>query len=1024
MLRFIGAYCLLNLLFAPFAKGQDSGLLFQHLTINNGLSQATNPYIYRDSKGFVWLSSLYGLNRFDGQSIKVYKADPADSTTLLSENIQSSFFEDKETNLWFTTYESVNVYNRASDNFQHFNIKDTSNQAVLGYYAFYLDSDLQLWLLAGDAYIYTFSLINHQFQYRYSVTKGSQRAVAVANQAGKVACILSWLIDGQSLETTVIKKNNTFETRPQPAVLRDKPLKINHVFVENEANIWLSTDKGLGLFDWQTGQLFLYAPPQKAKSISSCTAFNETSLLVSVNGEGVWLFDTSKKIFTTQAANQNNTPLSITNNNGKFLVKDSKNSFWLSTAGLGVDFTYPQKRKFALHNPLAASKQTLDANGFLEVAEGIYWASTYSKGVFVLDKNLKILENHTFNAQNPYTIPSNSVVKFYKDHQNRIWVCTWKGMAVWLPERKRFVRVSDDKQVFIRITQMHNGQILACSVTGGVYEIKPISEGRFQIECVTAIPTNKAYVFIAQDAQGRLWLNEELQNMLVLDPLSNFRILARLKITGETNGTIETDSTIWVCSVTGLYKVNKYQPTDFQRFSEKSGLANEGLYALVDDKKGRLWMSHNRGISSFDMATSSFRNFTVEDGLPPIEFNDHAVWAHSDGTLWFGSMAGITVFNPQKMVDVGIKAVPNLINILVNDKTPLRKLVCLKTGATNITEIQSLEFGYAQNTLSFDIVAAEYSAPRYNRLKYKLVGLDADWVETSARALVRYPNLSQGTYRFMVIAANSDGIWNDTPRVLHITIHPPFWKTWWFIALCLFAALSLVGYIVYLRLSKVIELQKIRLKLYENLHDDIGSRLTAIVLSVDNILEQTKAKSPALQQIGDISKQIVGNMRRLVWATAPENDALINVVQQMQAERRTLLPLDMAVVIEMNAALKPLVIGGDKRYQMLSIFNESLTNTHKYAEATTVKVLIEREMDDLILTISDNGKGFDPHKPRADKANSSGYGLPNMQRRAQRIGGKLTIQSAIGKGTTIVLTFPIYDASFKQRLLLFFKKTH
>ena len=773
MIQLVRISLLLCLLFATLAKGQNSDLLFQHLTVSNGLSQGTNPYIYRDSKGFVWLSSLYGLNRFDGQSVKVYKSDPTDSMTLLSENIQSSFFEDKETNLWFTTYESVNVYVRAHDNFQHFSLKDSLNQAVLGYYAFYLDNQAQLWLLAGDEYICTFNLKTQQFQKRYWVGNATQRAVAITNQTGQVERILSWSIQSEGLKLTTFKNEqpiNSITKFKQPS---DKSFQINDVCVENETIVWLSTNKGLGRYNCKTEQLSLYMPPLKVKSISSAAVFDESSLIISINGEGIWLFDKYKNEFKLKAITQNNAPLSITNNNGKHIIKDNKNSFWLSTSGIGVDFTYPQKRKFALQNPLAKSNQILDANGFIEIADDLYWASTYSKGIFVTDKNMNIIRNYVSEPQNPNSLPANSIIQLFKDQQNRIWICTWKGIAVWLPTTKRFIRVTNEQQVFIRLIQMQDGRILACAITGGVFEIKPTNNDKFQIKATTAIPQNKSYAFMWQDSRGRLWLNEELQKILVLDPLSNFQVLANLKITGETNGAIETDSAIWVCSVTGLYKVDKNKPTNVERFSEKSGLANEGLYALIDDKKGRLWMSHNRGISSFDIATNRFRNFTVEDGLPPIEFNDHAVLSHSDGALWFGSMSGITIFNPQMMPDVNIKAIPNLVNILVNDKPPLNKLICRNSGSTNVTEIQSLEFGYNQNTLSFDIVAIEYSAPHYNHLKYKLVGVDADWVEIGAKALVRYPNLSQGNYRFMVIAANSDGIWNETPRVLQVTIHPP-----------------------------------------------------------------------------------------------------------------------------------------------------------------------------------------------------------------------------------------------------------
>jgi anti-sigma regulatory factor (Ser/Thr protein kinase) len=414
------------------------------------------------------------------------------------------------------------------------------------------------------------------------------------------------------------------------------------------------------------------------------------------------------------------------------------------------------------------------------------------------------------------------------------------------------------------------------------------------------------------------------------------------------------------------------------------------------------------------------KSYNLIDGISDLNFNMYAATKAADGTMYFGTNNGITTFHPDKIIPLSIKARPTITEILVNDKIA-KNLICSTTNATNVSEIQSLSLPYSENTLFFNFSAMEYSDPMQCLYAYKMEGVDKDWVKAGTVPFARYANLPAGSYTFLIKASNSDGEWTDTPRTLHIRITPPFYKTWWFLSFIALATIALVAYIIYLRLSKVIALQKIRLNLYENLHDDIGSRLTAIVLMVDMIMQKSAIKDYKLEQIGTISRNIVANMRRLVWATAPENDALSTVAQQMQTDKRVQLSTGVKFQLTMNKALENLNIGGDKRYQMLSIFNEALTNIAKYAEATTVETRIDIRNKDLTMTIIDNGKGYDRNAKREDTVMSSGHGLRNMERRANRIKGQLEITSKLGEGTSVKLSFPMKDETIWTKFQLYFR---
>ncbi len=285
-------------------------------------------------------------------------------------------------------------------------------------------------------------------------------------------------------------------------------------------------------------------------------------------------------------------------------------------------------------------------------------------------------------------------------------------------------------------------------------------------------------------------------------------------------------------------------------------------------------------------------------------------------------------------------------------------------------------------------------------------GLDPDWVNASNGAQVRYPNMNPGKYTFLVKAFNSDGIVNEKLRRLVINIIPPYYKTWWFRTMVILAMLGLVSLFLYLRISKTLELQKVRLRLYENLHDDVGSRLMAIVMSADMMLNDDKS-NPRMQQIATIGKSIVNNMKRLVWAIDPENENMESLLLKIRDDRNMTLDPAVHFTLESEPALNQKIIPGEIRYQLMSIINEAFNNISKYAKAQNVEVRFQRQSNQLVMVIKDDGIGFDPGSAKKDNVRSSGYGLGNMEKRMKRIKGNLVIKSSPGNGTSITVSIPL-----------------
>ena len=1011
----------LSLFVWHLCQAQGNDWHFHHLNVQNGLSEATNYYVLKDSRGFVWLSSISGLNRFDGRQVRVYQPELADSTSLFGQNIQSPFFEDAQSNIWFSTYEGINCYIRKTDNFKHFSLKDSLNNLILGYYVGYLDTEDNLWLLVEEQTVYLFNIRTHYFKRLHDVRKGMQRLVVQSSPYDvKRSYTYSWNTGRDGLQITNYLPNGQFSQQ----ILYDKasssPISINEVLVESDTMLWLTTHRK-GLLSFNPITLTTQTTPLNNKA-HTLSQWLKKFLIIGTEQNGIQIFDKNQRTLIQNFRHNATMPNSLGSDYIDNIYQDADGGVWAYLYGKGTDFTVPAKSKFSrrLHSPTDSTlSKPMSVTAITADAQGNVWCGSNGSGLQILAPTSKIKQDILAKSVISRNSISSWTYQIFKDRQHRLWLMHWSSISLLNTAKSQLKKIADAEHYFLYGLETHDGKILLASLDHGVFEAIEKSNGSFIFEKITTIP--QSYTILAEDNAGLLWCSNTLV-VHVFDPHNNYQLIRELPLSGSVTGFYfpKNKPTVWIASNNGLVEIDKSNNWQSTVYIEKNGLPSRTINAMLGDKNGNLWLGTSKGLAQFNPASKTAKTYNLTDGISDLTFNMYAATQTADGTMYFGTSNGITVFHPDKITPLSISARPTITGILINDQIA-KKLICRNTGATNVSEIQRLVLPYSENTLSFNFSAMEYSDPLSCTFQYKMVGTDNEWVNAGTLPFARYANLQAGDYSFLIKAANSDGVWNETPRTLLITIIPPFWRTWWFITLSFAGLMALVGYIVFLRLSKVIALQKIRLSLYENLHDDIGSRLTAIVLTVDEMVQKASIKDSKLERIGSISRNIVANMRRLVWATAPENDALSTVVQQMQTDRRVLLPSGVDFKLKMDKNLENVSIGGDKRYQMLSIFNESLTNIAKYAEATNVETRMEILDDKLIMTIKDNGKGFDPNAPRENSAMSSGHGLRNMHRRAHRIKGNLDISSTLGKGTTIKLSFPMKEDAFWKKIpTLFF----
>jgi serine phosphatase RsbU (regulator of sigma subunit) len=237
--------------------------------------------------------------------------------------------------------------------------------------------------------------------------------------------------------------------------------------------------------------------------------------------------------------------------------------------------------------------------------------------------------------------------------------------------------------------------------------------------------------------------------------------------------------------------LNKFDPVQekFQRFNESDGLKSNSIYGILEDNFGNLWMSTNAGLSKFNPGSKTFTNYTIKDGLQDNEFNGGAYFKSRNGELFFGGINGFNSFYPEK-----IKSNLHLPPVIITSFRKLNKEV--KFGCP-VAMIREVELSYQDYVFSFEFAGLDYMAPEKNKYAYKMGGFDKSWTFVDAsKRFAYYTNLSPGRYTFMVKASNSDGIWNEQGAMLGIIITPPFYRTWWFMALAAFL-LFVFAYLFY-----------------------------------------------------------------------------------------------------------------------------------------------------------------------------------------------------------------------------------
>jgi signal transduction histidine kinase/ligand-binding sensor domain-containing protein/DNA-binding response OmpR family regulator len=826
--RVTGVCILLLFLGLPFlCFSQNQSLTFQHFGTSEGLSQINVNCIIQDSRGFMWIATRNGLNKYDGYTFTTYRYNAKDANSL-SNNMIEDLVEDHDGNIWVATQSGLNRYERKTGLFTRYfhnahNPNSLSNN-IINRLAF--DSDNSLWIATQEGGLDHFDIRKNIFQHHVrSAAPGSigDDDVRTVFKDSNNTIWVGTASDG-------LKRYNRNDDTFSKFIFRDpkrNTLAGKNVIciAENDADkLWVGTQEdGLYLFNEADGGVKRFTHEDTSPTtISSNTIYSLSkdeagNLWIGTENGGLSIVDTKTYRFNNYAHDEVDEN-SINGNSIYSVCRDRLGNMWLGAFSGGINLFKKTTASFSLyrHNSLPGSLSNNFVLALFEDRDKHIWVGTDGGGLNKFDPENGTFTNYKQQAGGKQGLSGNYVLVVKQDDDGDLWIGTWgNGITIMNPKTGKFSYLNKDAAGPQKLSGNNVYNLIHTrdkktwiSIFGGGLDCydkksKTLKHYQFDLNDPKKIGSNFIYS-LYEDTKGRLWIGTSDAGLDLLDRKTNtfthFQHDEKrnsLSNNGVTDIFEDKKGNLWICTLAGLDLFNP-ETKHFSVFSKKDGLPSDIMYAIKEDNNGKLWISTNSGLSMYDPLANKFRNYTTEDGVQGDEFKPHSALKASDGRLYFGGINGFNAFYPDQilppigispLVITGIELFNKPLAIARNsdDPSPLKQ---------DITDTKAITLSYKQSVLSLEFASLDFGSPDKKQYAYKLDGFDSEWNDVGSKNTASYTNLSPGQYPFKVKYRNSAGIWSPVSNSLLITVVPPFWLTWWF---KLLTALFIIGlvYVVF-----------------------------------------------------------------------------------------------------------------------------------------------------------------------------------------------------------------------------------
>jgi len=1047
--------------------------LINKFSTEEGLSSNAIYSILQDSKGFIWMATEEGLNKFDGKNFTHFSANSGRYS--LSNNHTQTLLLAPDGNIWSGTSDGLNIYDYKSDSI--IKVRKNTNPLKLVY------NDITFLTSANDkkkTWIGTYGDGVNYFNWNES--KFYNLRLPTINKVAPPLYIMSLLEDDNNRLWIGTQHNGLYRYDIDEKKIHFYPLPENSLFIrsiyqDSFRRIWIGTSRGCYLYNETTNLLELVNFPLDLKTNSIGIIKEDHAGKIWIGTEQILMsfsvrsFSTKEK-FTYQVFNQGESSTKLSCSSINSLFADQDNNIWIGTAWGGVNMLKGTPTKFKLYKHEADSKNSLpnspitaicpdkkgnlfigtlgtDNIGVCEInlqsevikeldinkkfpgliyqaifldSQSNLWFGTYNNGLIKMDKNGKNYTRYFFDNLNPNSLPGNDVRCIYEATDHSIWVGTSNGLAKFTNDNKTIGRVN-------------------------------ILNNRTGIRCIKESKNRE--MWIGTYGSGVITYNSISHKVNLKPTIYSPRVVCDILIYNDI---------VWFTTQgEGLFAYNQ-RTNRGKRYTESNGLNSNYIRSIARDKTGKIWIATSKGISKLNPGTKEIENFSTQDGIQSREFSERAVTELSNGLLAFGGYIGLNIFNP--------------MNVTKNDKCPpvvFTKLMIYNEVITpsenkhknsplkeNISLADKIVLNYNQSVFTIEFVGVNYNANQKIQYAYFLEGSDKKWNHLGNQNNVTFRNLLPGEYTFKVKASSPDAVWSDSNiATIEIIIKPPFWKTYWayFIYLVILTALLYFVWLFFTirirtanhlkieraKREKEEELHQEKLQFFTNISHEFRTPLTLIIGPLEKMqLDETEEDKKAhLKLMLRNAKRLLGMVNQLLDFRKTERGQM-----RLKVQEQDIIPVISEIMISFEELRKHKNIQFDFIHEQdtlqgwfdVEFINKSLinllSNSFKFTNTNgiiSISIVVKKDLlenKEFEITISDNGKGiqqseiksifdrFFQGKEQSNIQQGSGIGLHLVKNLIELHHGTIEVESIPNLKTEFKISLPIEKSAYLKKELM------
>lgn len=995
----------------PVMKAQTGKFYSTDKELSNSLINA----VYQDRKGFIWIATENGLNKFDGTRFSIYRHNATDSTSLKN-NYVRTLFEDSRGNFWIGCINGLQRYDRATDNFHELFISRKDGRKNPHITSIIERRNGDLWIATSGQGAISLKKNSNPASFHIETELTDRIGSNYLNVIFEDSRQNLWIATEEKGLYRYSPENKELKSYKAPYHIAGDD--VSAICEDAHGQIFVGT-LTKGLFRLSSRQEGNFEPVlyQNRMNLNIRTLIIDTrgKLIIGTDGEGVKEYQPQQDIIVDSEINAG--PFDFSKSKVHSLIEDKDHNLWLGIFQKGLILVPGISNKFDYYGYKSIHNNTIGSSCVMAIhtdEQATIWIGTDNDGLYAINDQGKQLRHYTHQAGNPQSVPG-TILCLYEDSNQELWLGSYfNGLA----RMNKQTGTCQDATSLLQgnlnagkpkvscIIEDKNKNLWVGTYGSGLYKINLPTQHVTYYEStrnenddwsINRLP-NDWISYLLEDREGMIWIGT-YKGLAVLNPQTdnfiNYKKQNNLLPGYVVYSLLESSNgEIWAGTSEGLVCLNKDRLTPVL-FTTADGLPSDIICGLAEDEKKNIWISTHQGISKLNPPEKKFINYYAGDGLQGNEFTRTAVFKDKRGKIFFGGTNGVTAFYPQDITEIKKE-----MNVLITGfhvaNRPVKKGD--KSGNNVITDTAVMDteqftLAYNENTFRIDFSVLEFSNPDRISYQYKIKELGDEWISTQPGTnRVTYSSLKPGKYTFSVQARDHNNFSNI--RTVTIAITPPWYQTWWAKVIwgCLGALLiyALTMYILsrirhrqeVMRQKHMEQINEAKLQFFINISHEIRTPMTFIISPLEKLLAEHSEKQPVylmiyrnaqrilrlINQLMDIRKLDKGQMHLKFRET--DIVGFINDLMQTfnyQAQKKN-ITFTFEKELEGADSLKVWIDLNNFDKVLMNVLSNAFKYTH---EGGNIEVLLKTGHNDAYrgalkdyfeIDITDNGIGIDKNK--------------------------------------------------------------